>query len=41
MTGHNRLTKVTIINIPPKMPLANLSKNYAALYFVIYFNYIF
>ena len=36
MVGHTRLTKVTIVNSPKKkMPLANLSKNYAALHFVI------
>ena len=36
---HNRLTKVTIVSLPPKkMLLANLSKNYEALYFVIHFN---
>ena len=38
MMGHNRFTKVTIANFPKKISYADLSKNYATLYFVIQFN---
>ena len=38
MMGNNRLTKVTVVNFPQKIPPANLSKDYAILYFVIHFN---
>ena len=41
MMGHNRLTKVTIINFPQKIHQTNWSKNYATLYFVIHFSDIF
>ena len=38
MTGHNRWTKVTIVNFPKKFPRLICLKNYATLYFVIFFN---